>query len=44
MTDIDEMDVIGYLQVRQWEAKREKKKKEPKKAYIDQVWRMDVNI
>ena len=35
MKEIDDMDMIGYMKVRLWKAKKNAK---PKKAYIDQVW------
>ena len=38
MTEIDQMDMLGFLRLRAWDAQREKKKKEPRRAYIDQVW------
>ena len=38
MREIDEMDFIGFLKLRAWDAGREKKRKDPKRAYIDQVW------
>jgi hypothetical protein len=40
MKDIDEMDMLGFLRLRAWEANRkhELKSKPPKHAYIDQVW------
>jgi len=38
MQEIDEMDMLGFLQIRAWNAKEEQKKKEPKPAYIDEVW------
>ena len=38
MQEIDEMDMLGFLRVRAWNAKQEQKKKEPKHAYIDEVW------
>ena len=38
MRDIDEMDMLGYLQVRAWQAKREQEKKQPVRRYIDEVW------
>ena len=38
MRDIDEMDMLGYLQVRAWKAKREKKMNAPKRQFIDEVW------
>ena len=36
--DIDRMDMLGFLRIRAWSARREQKKKEPKRAYINQVW------
>lgn len=36
--DIDRMDMLGFLRIRAWDARREHKKKEPNRAYIDQVW------
>ena len=36
--DIDRMDMLGFLRIRAWDAQHEHKKKEPKRAYIDQVW------
>ncbi len=38
MRDIDEMDMLGYLQVRAWKARREHGKKQPVRRYIDEVW------
>ena len=38
MKDIDEMDMPGYLRVRAWKARQEKKSKEPVRRYIDDVW------
>lgn len=38
MSEIDQMDMLGFLRVRAWDARREKKKKEPKRAFIDEVW------
>lgn len=38
MRDIDDMDMLGFLKVRAWEARREKKKAAPKPKYIDEVW------
>ena len=35
MREIDEMDMLGFLRIR---AMQEQKKKEPKHAYIDEVW------
>ena len=38
MTEIDQMDMLGFLKLRAWNARREKTKKAPKQAYIDEVW------
>ncbi len=38
MKEIDEMDMLGFLRIRAWNAKKEQKKKKPKPAYIDEVW------
>ena len=38
MNEIDEMDMLGFLRIRAWSAKRECKKKEPRRAFIDEVW------
>ena len=38
MADIDGMDMLGYLKVRAWKAKREQEKKAPVHRYIDEVW------
>lgn len=38
MKEIDEMDMLGFLKVRAWNARKEKKEKEPKPRYIDEVW------
>ena len=38
MSEIDSMDMLGFLGVRAWNARKEKKKKEPRKAFIDEVW------
>ena len=38
MKVIDEMDMLGFLKIRAWNAKREKKKKEPRRKFIDEVW------
>ena len=36
--DIDRMDMLGFLSVRAWNAKREQGKKAPRQRYIDEVW------
>ena len=38
MAEIDQMDMLGFLSIRAWNAKREQKKKEPKRAFIDEAW------
>lgn len=38
MNEIDEMDMMGFLKIRAWEARKEKKAKAPKRMYIDEVW------
>ena len=38
MKEIDEMDMLGFLRLRAWDAQREQKKKKPRHAYIDEVW------
>ena len=38
MKEIDEMDLLGFLKVRAWDAQRELVKHAPKAAFIDQVW------
>jgi hypothetical protein len=36
--EIDRMDMIGFLKIRAWNARREQRKKAPKRAFIDEVW------
>ncbi len=38
MQEIDQMDMLGFVKIRAWNARKEQKKKEPKRAYIDEVW------
>lgn len=38
MKEIDEMDILGFLKIRAWNAHKEKKKKEPRRKFIDEVW------
>ena len=40
MQEIDGMDMLGFLRLRAWSARKEQKKKEAKPRYIDQVWPM----
>lgn len=34
MNEIDSMDMLGFLGVRAWNARKEKKKKEPRRAFM----------
>ena len=38
MKEIDEMDLLGFLYVRAWNAKRKQEKAKPRRATIDTVW------
>lgn len=38
MSEIDRMDMLGFLRVRAWAAQQAAIKEQPKPAYIDQVW------
>lgn len=38
MQEIDGMDMLGFLRLRAWSARREKLKKEPRHTTIDAVW------
>ena len=38
MKDIDEMDMVGYIRLRAWNAVSEKRKNEPRPNTIDNVW------
>ena len=38
MKEIDEMDMLGFLRIRAWDAQREATSLTPKAVYIDQVW------
>ena len=38
MSEIDVMDMLGFLRIRAWNASRRNKKKEPKPRFIDEVW------
>lgn len=44
MSEIDGMDMVGFLRIRAWEARREKKKNAPQRKYIDEIWRMEANV
>ena len=38
MREIDEMDLLGFLRIRAWNAKKKQEKIKHKKATIDTVW------
>ena len=38
MMEIDEMDMLGFLRLRAWDAQREHEKKKPRQRFIDEVW------
>ena len=38
MNEIDGMDMLGFLKIRVFKAKKQAKKKESKPSYIDTVW------
>ncbi len=38
MTEIDQMDMLGFLKLRAWNAIRTKTKNVSKPAFIDEVW------
>ena len=38
MREIDEMDMIGYIRLRAWNAKKDQDKRKPRRCAIDQVW------
>ncbi len=38
MKEIDEMDILGFLKIRAWNAKKKQRKKKPEPSYIDTVW------
>ena len=39
MDEIDRMDMPGFLKLRAWNVGREQKKREPRRRYIDEVWK-----
>ena len=39
LKEIDEMDMLGFLRLRAWDAQREAEKKKPRRAFIDEVWK-----
>ena len=36
MKEIDEMDMLGFLRLRAWDATREQEKKKPRQRFIDE--------
>ena len=38
MKEIDEMDMLGFLRLRAWDALWEQEKKKPGQRLIDEVW------
>ena len=38
MREIDEMDMLGFLRIRAWNARKKRKKKESAQSFIDKVW------
>lgn len=44
MTDIDGMDMPGFLSIRAWDARREERAKIPKRRFIDEAWPMNPSV
>ena len=38
MREIDDMDLLGFLRIRAWNAKNKREKQKPRRATIDTVW------
>lgn len=38
MAEIDQTDLLGFLRIRAWNARRDRKKKQPQPRHIDEVW------
>ncbi len=38
MREIDEMDMVGYIRMRAWNASWKRQKNEPRRTTIDRVW------
>ena len=38
MREIDEMELLGFLRVRAWNAKKKQEKEKPRRTTIDTVW------
>ena len=36
--EFDEIDMLGFLRLRAWDAQREHEKKKPRQCFIDEVW------
>ncbi len=39
MAEIDSCDLLGFLHIRAWDARKKQKKKAPRRKYIDEVWK-----
>ena len=39
MTEIDGMDMLGFLRLRAWDAEQDAQTRTPKHAFIDEVWK-----
>ena len=37
MAEIDQTDLLGFLRIRAWNARKQKRQTEPKPSYIDTV-------
>lgn len=38
MAEIDQTDLLGFLRIRAWNARKKKKEAAPKPSFIDTVW------
>lgn len=38
MQEIDEMDMLGFLEIRAWNANRKRSQVAPQKRFIDEIW------
>ncbi len=38
MAEIDQTDLLGFLRIRAWNARREHDKQKPQPRHIDEVW------
>ena len=44
MHEIDQMDMLGFLALRAWDAGQEAQTVESKSSYIDEVWQYIPNM